>query len=53
MPETSKTTVTQDADGYYRVRIPKQLGDAMSLGGAKVQWKIESGKKLSMEKVDD
>lgn len=53
MPETSKTTVTQDKDGYYRVRVPKQLGDAMDLSGAKVTWKVESGKKLSMERVDE
>lgn len=55
MPETNKTTVTQDSDGYYRVRVPKALGDAMGFDGGdtKVEWSIESGKKLSMEKVDD
>jgi len=53
MPETTKTTVTQDNDGYYRVRIPKALGDAAQLAGEKVEWNIESSKKLSIEKIDD
>lgn len=53
MPETTKTTVQQDKDGYYRVRVPKALGDAADLGGEKVEWNIESGKKLSMEKVNE
>lgn len=53
MPETQKTTVTQDADGYYRVRIPKALGDAMNLAGQKVEWTVESGSKLSITRVDE
>lgn len=55
MPETKKTTVTQDDNGYYRVRVPKALGDAMGFDGGdvKVEWSIESGKKLSMEKVNE
>jgi hypothetical protein len=53
MPETTKTTVTQDKDGYYRVRVPKALGDALDLADSKVEWSIESGKKLSIKKTDD
>jgi hypothetical protein len=53
MPETTKTTVTQDSDGYYRVRIPKALGDALGLAGAKVEWNIKSSSKLQLEKTDD
>jgi hypothetical protein len=53
MPETTKTTVTQDKDGYYRTRIPKALGDALDLGGAEVEWNVESANKLSLEKTDD
>lgn len=52
MPETTKTTVTQDKDGYYRVRIPKALGDAFDLGGAKVTWEPASSTALKMEKHD-
>lgn len=52
MPETTKTTVTQDKDGYYRVRIPKALGDAFDLAGAKVEWSPESQTALRMEKHD-
>lgn len=52
MPETTKTTVTQDQDGYYRTRIPKALGDAMELGGEKVEWKVVAGNKLEVRKID-
>ncbi|ACM59016.1 hypothetical protein Hlac_3564 (plasmid) [Halorubrum lacusprofundi ATCC 49239] len=53
MPETTKTTVVQDSDGYYRIRIPKSLGDAMSLAGEKVEWSVDSGKSLKITRVDD
>jgi len=52
MPETTTTTVTQDRDGYYRVRVPKSLGDAMNLAGAKVEWKVDSSGALKMSKVE-
>jgi len=52
MPETDTTTVTQDSDGYYRVRIPKSLGDAMGLGGEKVEWTVESAGALRMTKQE-
>lgn len=52
MPKTKKTTVTQDKDGYYRVRIPKSLADAMGLAGEKVEWEVESSKALKMTKHD-
>jgi hypothetical protein len=53
MPKTTTTTVQQDSNGYYNVRVPKALGDAMNLAGQKVEWKIESSGRLSIEKVDD
>lgn len=53
MPETDTTTVTQDKDGYYRVRIPKSLGDAMSLAGEKVSWDVDSANALRMVKQDE
>ncbi len=53
MPETSKTTVSQDKDGYYRTRIPKALGDAMGLADAKVEWEVESKNSLKLTKVND
>lgn len=52
MPKTKKTTVTQDKEGYYRVRIPKSLADAMGLAGEKVEWEVESQNALRMEKHD-
>lgn len=52
MPETTKTTVTQDKDGYYRVRVPKALGDALDLAGKKVQWEVESQRSLKIVKDD-
>lgn len=52
MPETTKTTVTQDKDGYYRVRVPKALGDALDLANAKVQWEVESQSALKITKDD-
>jgi len=52
MPQTKKTTVTQDKDGYYRVRIPKSLADAMGLSGEKVEWEVESQNALKMSKDD-
>lgn len=50
MPETTKTTVTKDKDGYYRVRIPKALADALDLGGEKVEWEVDTGNSLRMKK---
>jgi len=53
MPETTTTTVHQDKDGYYSVRVPKALGDALSLAGAKVEWEINSGNSLIVRRVDE
>lgn len=53
MPETTKTTVIQDSDGYYRVAVPKALGDALDLGGEKVEWAVESQNSLRMVKDSD
>lgn len=52
MPETTTTTVTQDKDGYYRVRVPKSLGDAMDLAGQKVKWEVESSSSLKISKTE-
>lgn len=53
MPETTKTTVSQNTQGQYQVTIPKAMGDALELAGEKVEWGIESGEKLSLKKADD
>lgn len=50
MPQTKKTTVTQDKEGYYRVRVPKSLADAMGLAGKKVEWEVVSQNALKMTK---
>lgn len=52
MPKTTTVTVQQDKNGYYSVRIPKAIGDAMQLAGEKVEVQVESGKKISMEKQE-
>lgn len=52
VPETTKTTVTQDDDGYYRVRIPKALGDAIGLANEKVEWEVLSQNSLKVTKDD-
>ena len=53
MPETTTTTVTQNSHGQYQVTIPKSLGDAFNLKGQKVEWSVESGKKLEVKVVDE
>jgi hypothetical protein len=53
MPKTTKTTVSQNQNGQYQVTVPKALADALDLDGAQVEWGIESGSKLSLQKVDD
>lgn len=53
MPETTRTTVSQNKNGQYQVTIPKALADAIGLAGEKVEWEIESSRKLSLERVDD
>lgn len=53
MPKTNTTTVTQDDEGYYRVRIPKALGDALGLAGEQVTWEVESQNSLKLTKDDD
>lgn len=53
MPQTTTTTVQQDKNGYYNVRIPKALGDALDLAGARVEWEVDSGKALTVTKADD
>jgi hypothetical protein len=55
MPTTtvSETTYT-DEDGneqtQYRTTVPKGLAEAFDLGGATVQWEVETGSKLTVEK---
>lgn len=53
MPKTTTTTVSQNQNGQYQVTIPKALGDALDLDDEAVEWRIESGSRLSLEKVDD
>lgn len=37
----------------YKVTVPKAFAEAMDLGGATVEWDIESGSTLSFSKVED
>ena len=53
MPKTTKTSVDQSSNGQYRTTIPKALGDAMSLEGKKLEWKVAAGNKLETKIVDE
>lgn len=44
------TTVHQDSNGYYTVRVPKSLGDAFDLAGQEVTWSTISGQALRVTK---
>lgn len=58
MPTTTVSETTYiDADGVeqtqYRTTVPKQLAEAFDLGGARLEWEVESGNALLVRKVDD
>lgn len=56
----SQTTVSEveyeDANGrertQYRTTVPKELAEALELGNASVEWKVESANSLSLTKVE-
>lgn len=52
MPKTTTTTVTQNENGQYQVTVPKGLGDAMQLAGAKVEWAVDSQNALNVRVVE-
>ena len=49
----AKTTISQGANGQYKVTIPKGLGDALDLKNKKVDWSVKSGSTLEMRIVDE
>lgn len=56
--KTTATVENDDSDDYeitqFRTTIPKNLAEALDLDqGTEVEWSIESGKKLSIERKDD
>ena len=56
--KTSATVKNDSGNEYeieqYRTTIPKNLAEALDLDqGTEVEWSIESGKKLSIERQDD
>lgn len=56
--KTDSTIENEDGEDYeitqYRTTIPKNLAEALDLEqGTEVEWSIESGKKLSIERKDD
>ena len=53
MPKTTKTTVTQNANGQYTTTIPKAIADALDLDDKQIEWKIASGSKLEIKIEDD
>lgn len=53
MPETTKTSVNQNANGQYTTTIPKALGDALELDGKKLEWRISGASKVEAKIKDD
>lgn len=56
--KTIATLENESGEDYeveqYRTTIPKNLAEALDLDqGTEVEWSIESGKKLSIERQDD
>lgn len=49
----TRTTVHQTSDGYYRVPVPKALGDSLDLAGENVEWTVESSNSLKLTKSND
>jgi len=52
----SETTYT-DSEGnertQYRTTVPKNLAEAFDLGGATVEWTVETGDSLRVTKVEN
>jgi hypothetical protein len=56
----ARTTVSEtqytDKDGnqqtQYRTTVPKQLAEAFDLGGATIEWEVESQNALRITKVE-
>lgn len=40
--------IQQKSNGQYVVTIPRGIGDAMNLSGAKADWNVESRDRLSL-----
>lgn len=56
--QTTSEVESSSGDVYettqYRATIPKNLAEALDLDqGTEVEWSIESGRKLSIERKDD
>lgn len=50
----SKTTVNKSENDQYQVTIPKALAEGLDLeNGDKVEWKIQSGSALRMQKSEE
>lgn len=58
MTQTTKVQVREWTDDngekrkQYSTTIPKQLAEAMQLEDAEVEWNVETGSKLGVERVD-
>lgn len=58
MPTTTVSETTfEDSDGnvrtQFRTTVPKGLAEALGLGGATIEWNVDSGNTLSVTKIDD
>jgi len=49
----TKTRVSQEANGQYKVTVPKGLAEAMDLDGKRLDWKVKSGSSLEVTVIDE
>lgn len=50
--ETSYTGPDGEERTQYRTTIPKELAEAFELGGTHIEWTVETGSALRIEKVE-
>ncbi|MDB2264742.1 hypothetical protein PM025_11375 [Halorubrum ezzemoulense] len=46
-------SISQGANGQYKVTVPKGLAEAMDLDGKRLDWKVKSGSSLEVTVVDE
>lgn len=46
-----RTRVQKKTDGRYTICIPRGIAEAMDLEGVELEWRVESGERLSAKTV--
>lgn len=47
------TKVSKGSNGQYKVTIPVGIAESMELDGEELEWRVESGNRLSVKIKDD